>query len=285
MNEFSYKHATFTQFDETIGAILSPKDVRDYRAVCATSSTKFPNEFKLDLVRVKNQGTVGSCVAHSLSEVVEYFNKKQLNVDTEMSTGYIYGNRQNTTHKGSGMVVRDALAVLSKYGTVEKGDFPENIEVPEAIELFQKRFDDLLGVAYPYRISTYARLKTEEDVKQALMKNGPVVIAMDWYSDMKVKNGLLVSSFEKSKKTGGHCMVIYGWDIRGWKVQNSWGRWWGTQGKCVIPYKVNIREFWTVTDDVIEGMDIKKPFSSELGMKIAKLLNLFWSIIQRLSNK
>lgn len=284
MSQFSYKHATFTSFDETLGAVLSPKDVRDYRAVCSTQCA-FPNEFKLELVRVKNQGTVGSCVAHALSEVVEYFNKKQLNMDIEMSTGYIYGNRQNTLHKGSGMVVRDALAALSKYGTVQKIDFPENVEVPEAIELFQERLYDFLEVGHPYRISTYARLKTAEDVKQALMKNGPVVIAMDWYSDMKVKNGLLISSFDKNKKSGGHCMVIYGWDTRGWKVQNSWGRWWGTQGKCVIPYSVNIREFWAVTDDVIEGMDIKKPFSSEFGMQIAKLLNLFWSFIHKLTNK
>ena len=43
------------------GAIFSPKDVRDYKAMCATAA-EFPKEFKLDMVRVKNQGSVGSCV-------------------------------------------------------------------------------------------------------------------------------------------------------------------------------------------------------------------------------
>ena len=80
-------------------------------------------------------------------------------------------------------------------------------------------------------------------------------------------------------------MVIYGWDSRGWKVQNSWGTWWGTQGKAVIPYDVKITELWTVTDDVIEGMNIKKPYSTELGMKLAKIINAFWAFIQNLLTK
>ena len=41
-----------------------------------------------------------------------------------MSTGYIYGNRKKTTHKGSGMVLRDALATLKEYGDVYESDFP-----------------------------------------------------------------------------------------------------------------------------------------------------------------
>ena len=65
-------------FCPTTGAIFSPKDVRDYSVACAAAA-EFPKEFELDMVRIKNQGAVGSCVAHSLSEVIEYFNSVQKN--------------------------------------------------------------------------------------------------------------------------------------------------------------------------------------------------------------
>ena len=63
-----------SNFVPTTGAIFSPKDVRDYQAVYTAAAAEFPKEFELKMVRVKNQGFVGSCVAHSLSEVIEYFN-------------------------------------------------------------------------------------------------------------------------------------------------------------------------------------------------------------------
>ena len=70
-------------------------------------------------------------------------------------------------------------------------------------------------------------------------------------------------------------MVIYGWNEKGWKVQNSWGRLWGDDGCCIIPYEMPIREFWAVADDIIQDMQIKKPFSSTFGKILAKILNWF----------
>ena len=81
---------------EAYGAIESDPDIRDYRIATATineARESFPNEFELEMPAVKNQGSVGSCVAHSLATVIEYYNKKQHNEDIEMSVGYIYGNR------------------------------------------------------------------------------------------------------------------------------------------------------------------------------------------------
>ena len=96
---------------------------------------------------------VSSCVTHALSEVVEYFNSQQEDSNKVMSTGYIYGNRTNMTHKGEGMVIRDALSNLQKYGDVTADEFPWNIEVPEAIEAYKKAKSKLKDTAYPNRIS------------------------------------------------------------------------------------------------------------------------------------
>ena len=59
--------------ERILGALFSKPDVRDY--VATTKMEEFPDAFELKLPKVKNQGTVGSCVAHALSTVVEYFNK------------------------------------------------------------------------------------------------------------------------------------------------------------------------------------------------------------------
>ena len=269
----------FDRCDDMQGAIFSNVDVRDYQAVCTASSVSYPKEFELKTVRVKNQGSTGACVAHAISSIVEYYNFKQNNDKTEMSTGYIYGNRQDSAYKDRGMIVRDALEAVRKYGDVPKSNFPYNVEVPLAINMFENVKDDLYEIGYPHRISQYCRVNNTNAIKSALMAGNPVLIAMDWYKDMKVSNGILITSFEGYD--GGHCMFIYGWNEKGWKVQNSWGLFWGNNGKVVVPYDMKIRECWTITDNVIEGMKIKKPFSSHTGKAVAKLINGICNKIKR----
>ena len=79
-----------------LGSIASPPDIRDYR-LAATAPLEIPSAFELDMPIVKSQGSVGSCVAHSVALIMEYYNKKQHNKDIRMSVGYIYGNRVSST--------------------------------------------------------------------------------------------------------------------------------------------------------------------------------------------
>lgn len=259
-----------------MGAIFSGTDVRDYKAVYTASATKFPKEFELKTVRIKNQGAVGSCVAHSLSSIIEYYNSVQNGDTTEMSIGYIYGNRTTSEHKGSGMIMRDALEVVRKFGDVPKSDFfsgfsLDNVEVPIAISLYELNKYSLYERGYPHRISQYCRVDSVNAIKASLYAGNPVLMAMTWYDDMEVVDGILTTSYDGY--AGGHCMFIYGWDERGWKVQNSWGEDWGINGTMIVPYDMYIEECWTLTDDIIEGIVIKKPFSTKFGKSIAKVIN------------
>lgn len=254
------------------GALFSKPDVRDY--VAKTKLSEFPEEFELTMPKVKNQGSVGSCVAHSLSTIVEYFNKKESGRYREMSTGYIYGNRRLSLYKGSGMYTRDALHTVSKYGDVPNLYFPVNVEVPEAIEKFEDKVDKIEEKGYNFKFAEYFRLKDEKSIKTSIMENGPVAFAMDWYDDITIVDGIMNTDFVKTAKTGGHCMVIYGWNDIGWKVQNSWGSGWGNKGRMIIPYDIPFTEVWGIKDAESTGnLDINKPFSTELGAKIAKVLN------------
>lgn len=266
------------------GAIFSGIDVRDYKMVYAAQNYNFPDEFELKTVRIKNQETTGSCVAHSLSSILEYYNSVQNGNPTEMSVGYIYGNRSTSEHKGEGMIMRDALEVVRKYGDVYKSDFCvgfpfDNLEVPTSLILYEMKKEDLYDKGYPHRISQYCRVTSANAMKASLMAGNPVLIAMEWFNDMEVVDGVLTTNYEGC--AGGHCMFIYGWNEIGWKVQNSWGEDWGVNGTMIVPYDMHIEECWTLTDDIVEGTYIKKPFQSKIGKTVAKFVNMICNTFKK----
>lgn len=265
---------------ETLGIIFSSFDIRDYKAT--TSLKTFSDEFELKIPRVKSQGNVSSCGAHVLSCIVEYFNYKQHGITTEMSVGYIYGNRKESTHKSKGMILREALNTLRLYGDVAKVDFPYNTEIPDISNKYNKQANELYEIGYPSRISAYYRVKTIPEFKAALRLGYPIAIGVKWYSDMKVVNGVLTSKYKGYR--GGHCMLLYGWNEKGWKVQNSWGKSWGNKGTCIIPYDMPIHEAWAVVDNIKDEVKIKKPLSSSTGKQVAKVINTIGNNINRISS-
>jgi C1A family cysteine protease len=164
---------------------------------------------------VKNQGAVSSCVAHSVALVMEFYNKKQHGQDIPMSVGYIYGNRVSSSYRGKGMYTREAIKDACAEGNVPYQDFPFNEEVPKIFEMVEREKEQLAPKALPYRFTSYVKVNTEQEIKTALYNGYPVIFAIKWYKDAKVKNGVLTTN--KEKESGAHCMVIYGWDERGWK--------------------------------------------------------------------
>ena len=234
---------------EAFGAIESKIDVRDYQVACAAApNVELPEVFELNMRAVKNQHSVSSCVAHALAAVVEYFNFMQEKTDTTMSTEFIYGNRINHIYTDKGMIIRDALENLRKYGTCPNSSMPGNIEVPEAIRRFNQDALGVIPAAYPNRITNYCSLYKKNDMKLWLMTKGPIVFSIKWYENywLTVNNELHFD--EKSEPSGCHCMVIYGWNKEGWLFQNSWGNTWGDGGRAVYPYDATIREAWGVED-------------------------------------
>ena len=237
------------------GAIFSKKDVRDYKIkVAGASNVELPESYECkNMPEALNQGGVSSCVAHALAIVVQWHSTRQGDSNEQFSTAYIYGNRMNSTYEGEGMYTRDAVDAVKKWGTCEKKYLPKNIEVPDAIKYFEDNFDKAFENAYPFRFTSYVGLGSDENTKISLIKYGPVIMAMNWYSDLWIdKYNVIHTTQERKNICGAHCMVIYGWNKDGWLVQNSWGKSWGNNGRCIIPYDIKIREKYQIIDEYSE---------------------------------
>ena len=216
-------------------------------------------------------------MGHAIATVIEYFNNLQQDNNEGMSVGYIYGNRTNTTHTGQGMYTREAIAAACKYGDVSEVLFPYNEEPPEIIEKFNEASERLFELGQPNRFTSYYRLYSDDEIKTSLMQNGPVIFAMQWYKDIKVIDGVITTS--QKADGGGHCMVIYGWNEKGWKIQNSWSEKWANGGRAILPYDVKIREAWGIIDTLTHTeTNVVKPYNSKTGKVFAKVLNFFINV-------
>lgn len=232
------------EINETFGCI-DTLDIRDYKLVA--DKIQLPVVFSLSMPEIKNQQSVSSCVAHALSTILEYYGQKEYNKTILLSTDYIYGNRTNSTHKDKGMIIRDALGCAKKYGDVFYSIVPLNTEVPSVIQKFEERDTSIDNDAKNFMIKSYFQLFDNESVKYNLYMNGPCICSVNWYK-YDIKDDVLIFD-KKSKQTGSHAMVIYGWNEKGWLIQNSWGKTWGNKGTCILPYDTKFNSIWGMIDD------------------------------------
>ena len=261
-------------FQAVFGAAFSDPDLRDYKIAKTSLQTEFPESFALDMPPVKNQGSVSSCVAHAITLVAEYFANVQHDMsDTQLSVGYIYGNRTLLTGTSEGMCTRFAIANFCADGTPLLTDFPLHCEVPEIIDAVKAKKEELHEIATQFRFTSYLKATSEQEIKTALMNGSPLVIAVNWQKDMKVVNGIMTSEWKE--KTGGHAMVLYGWTPEGWLIQNSWGEKWGTNGTVIWPYDYPIRESYVIIDTEDTPLEIKKPYKAKtkFGKWLVRVLN------------
>jgi hypothetical protein len=106
------------------GARPSRKDRRDY--VIAGADAPPPSSFSLTIPEIKDQGQVGSCVAHSMSYISEHLMVGKPARFDKASVGWVYGYRPDGYYRGEGMYPRDALKTLRDCGSVRHVFFPYN---------------------------------------------------------------------------------------------------------------------------------------------------------------
>ena len=266
--------------DGALGCKLSLFDLRDYK-VKAPSKTEFPEEFCLEKkTKIKNQGAVNSCVAHTFSTILEYFEDGKV----DLSTNFIYGIQKKLYNEdGPGMSFAEACKIVKDYGDMTYKDCPGNDEIPTCYKIAEKAFDNVnkLLNAYRYGIDSYYRCDTVEDIKYALMTYGPVAIAIKWYKAYFVDISGVVQ-FNENVEFDYHAVTLIGWNKEGWICQNSWGENFSKLGGYfILPYRFGIKEARAIVDKPNEDAALHVPSQCFLVIHIKKVLNKIINLLLR----
>ncbi len=255
------------------GALKSPKDLRNYRIAKVSKTIELPAKFEVEHSHIKDQGMVGSCVAHSVSEVLE--TKDGVNY----STGWIYGYRPEGYYQGSGMYASQALKTVNKVGYLTNRELDANAEMTYAKELVDKDLEKYKEQASKRKILRYAMLNTIDEIKQAVYTyKKPVVVCIDTDNEGLKVDKNFVAYLPKKEPFGGHAVVCYGWNETGLLIQNSWGEEWGNKGCFILPYSYPFYEAWLIEFEANEednDVPIEKPnwyWLRELIMKIIQFI-------------
>nr|DAH73282.1 MAG TPA: peptidase [Caudoviricetes sp.] len=250
-----------------LGAIVSPADLRDYEydmLIGASEPIEVPYEYIFDYpYDILNQGAIGSCVAHGLSEMRNYIDG--VPIDDTYSVGFIYANREESDSQNRGMVTRQALKNLVKYGDCKKKDFPINEEYPAIVKTLEKYGkDQLLKKASEHKSLAYIKLQTNE-IKEYLVKyKKPIAIAVYVYDNFYEANtnGGKIPSKPSGNKRGGHLMIIIGYKGDDLVIVNSWGENVGDKGRFYLDINSEIiKELWALEDILNVNRPVKKTYT------------------------
>jgi C1A family cysteine protease len=271
------------------GVLKPRRDLRDFKLKMPVGVVKtYPESFTLDPPKhIKDQGQVNSCVAHSLSYIIDHYNLVQTGTDVEFSAGFIYGYRPDGYMQEEGMYVRDGLKTIQNIGDVPKTDFPYNEEVPGIITKVNDAMPTLKDKAYPNRVSSYFSLANDDAIKEALVTyKSYVTVNVEWYSDNSlsfiVDGQNTYTQLEKGTQyEGNHEITIYGWNKYGFLVANSWGIDWAKGGLGILPFSYGYDEAWAITDNINVTIN---PTPSPSPVIVHPKTNEFLDIIYKIAN-
>jgi C1A family cysteine protease len=240
------------QHEQLLGKDLKSADKIDYRPYMSP---------------VKNQGNLGSCVGFAVTalkefqENTEYLNEQAAGSDYvredsiyDLSEQWTYWNAKKIDPWGvdvEGTSIRFALKVLHKIGCPpekawEYTDNKINIGKPEGWAHLIARWN---------KIDSYWRLTTFEQIMDALMHIGPVVLGVGCYDEIfrPEPDGFVPYPKTPQYCYGGHAILACGFDRNKERVlfKNSWSTNWGADGYGWLGFDY-IRSFcwdaWVATD-------------------------------------
>jgi len=166
---------------------------------------------------------------------------------TNYSTAWIYGYRPTSYYQGPGMIASNALKTVNLVGAIKKEVLPGNYEMPKAKQIVQKNLSSYKEKAKEDKIVAYARLRTMQEIKEAIYTTGTPVVVCILCTDLKLDEHYI--AYIPDGATSGHAVVCYGWNELGLLIQNSWGDKWGDNGCFILPYEHPFSEAWILTKD------------------------------------
>lgn len=218
-----------------LGAIPSPLDDRDFQLDSLYTADELaaplPVTFrvaKLPAV-IFDQGSTPMCVSYSAATEQASFDLADTGHNYLWDFPYFFRKIGGTVN---GAIIRNAL------------DFRLHRGYP----LLPANSGNSMAA---HRISAYYAVpRTRDGIKRALIHYGVCLIGTDWYNswfDPHADGTLPPPDYI----VGGHAISVVGYDARGVTLRNTWGKDWGRNGECVMPWSYFLsipRECWKALD-------------------------------------
>tara|TARA_R110002153_G_scaffold273997_3_gene446462 strand:- start:99257 stop:100294 length:1038 start_codon:yes stop_codon:yes gene_type:complete len=240
-------------------AFQSPKDSRDwsFEGVSRGDTEPLPDEFSRPTLPSRDQGKRSTCVAFVGSTICEVLSGSKLHFSPE----FIYFHRDNIG--ASGMYGRNLFKILRKFGCSKEHHFPYQSEDTDIV----KPSERLYNSASEHKISAYARVKTIDGLKRAIVEVGPAYLLLPLYETRPEfwarPEGLgdeLPTGHRPSMSciTGSHAVAVIGYTYEGFILKNSWGADWNDNGTIILKYKywINVIECWIPYRGAVTGIQI-----------------------------
>jgi C1A family cysteine protease len=201
--------------------------------------SQFKESAKSDLTRqlpkYTEQGDLNSCTPFVVANVVEGLYYKRYNRWITTSKLFLYYNSRSLKTQDTGARIDTTILSAIYQGIPIEKYWPyttSNWKVKPPIEAYNN--------ALNFRINKAYKLDSK-DITKALSNGYPVIIGCaifnQFYSLNKEDYYLQLPS-EKEKSVDQHSMIIAGHNNKTklYLVNNSWGKEWGLNGTCYIPY-------------------------------------------------
>lgn len=183
-----------------------------------TNSIPEAYSFVNSLPPITDQGSTNMCVTHATACCLNWvcdMKKKTSGKDNKVDLNQIYNARSDKKHD-NGMSIKEALSLARNVGVKSN-----------------------IG---NIKINDFARIGSMQILKQAILCNGPVLIALPVYDSSRN------DFWNGSELEGGHCVALVGYDKSGFILRNSWGKSYGKNGYWTLPYSDfnKVMEIWTI---------------------------------------
>ena len=190
---------------------------------------------------VYDQGAIGSCVSQGVGVALDYAHVKSnpgMKFFTPSRLFIYYQGRVaiGTVNQDSGCQIRDAIAATQKLGAPLESLWPYR-ESRFKIKPPAAAYSDALK----HQIIQAYKAETLDDVKTALSLDLPVIFGVPVYRslmDLSYFDYTVQMPAKNERSVGGHCMTVVGYRNSDSMliVRNSWGRNWGRDGHCLLPF-------------------------------------------------
>lgn len=190
---------------------------------------------------IKNQGKQGACASFSLVSVFEFFMANETSTSPNLSEAFVYYNareKSGDTDKDSGTTLHNVIKAM-----IDSGICVEEL-CPYKEKVFAKKPKEEAYIdGQKRKVVNAQNVQLEiETVKAAINEGYPVVASFRVFDSLAKNVGGFVPlpspKERENEKKEYHAMVICGYsDEQGYFiVRNSWGKDFGDNGYCYIPY-------------------------------------------------